>query len=248
MLQGSALTLSAFFLMAALPAHAVVPCPPMPTAVTGVNRDVKTDIKASVGSLGTIKAGEVAAKAEVEAKNLFDKYPNVDRLLTLQTMSATYCAMLNGTAGLTDVEKLDRWERFQERVLGLQAAAPVAPAKQPAPKATTEPKVAKPAQRKFSIAGSWAGAPACQVLFSTDDGENVEGSCDGGGYRHKVSGTYVDAANIRIIITRTDPTGCVTNARGFIKIINRDSVEMGQEGWHGCNVTSGSVTTLLSRQ
>ncbi len=100
---------------------AAIVCPPMPTAVTEVNRDVRSDISASVASLGKIKAGEVATKTEVTAKNLFEKYPNVDKLLTLQTMAATYCAMLRDTTALSDKEKLDRWERFQEQTLNLQS-------------------------------------------------------------------------------------------------------------------------------
>src|SRR5438270_3821251 len=79
-------------------AQAEVVCPPMPVAVTTISKDVKSDINATVGSLGKLKAGDLAIRTEVVSKNLFDKYPNLDRLLALQTMSATYCAMLNQSA------------------------------------------------------------------------------------------------------------------------------------------------------
>ena len=82
-------TLSVLFLTAAPLVHAAFTCPPMPIAVTSVNRDIKSDISASVGSLGKVKVGEIGIKTEIEAKNLFAKYPNVDKLFALQTMSAT---------------------------------------------------------------------------------------------------------------------------------------------------------------
>lgn len=121
MYQRSTFTLSVLFLMAALPAHATFTCPPMPTAVTSVNRDIKSEISASVGSLGKIKAGEIAAKTETEAKNLFGKYPNVDKLLALQMMAATYCEMLRGTTAIKEIDKINRWEKFFEKYLNLKS-------------------------------------------------------------------------------------------------------------------------------
>jgi hypothetical protein len=98
-------------------------CPSMPAALTQINRNVKSDISASVGSLGKVKAGEVGVKTEIEAQSLLSKYPNADRIVVLQTMAATYCTMLRSSS-LDDKEKLDRWERFQDRNLGLQANPP----------------------------------------------------------------------------------------------------------------------------
>jgi hypothetical protein len=102
-----------------------VVCPEMPTAITEINRNVKSDIAVSVGSLGKVKAGEIAVKTEVEAQGLLSKYPNADRILTLQTMAATYCTMLRNSS-IAESEKLDRWERFQNRILDFQKQAPVA--------------------------------------------------------------------------------------------------------------------------
>jgi hypothetical protein len=131
-------------LMFSMHSLADISCPQMPSAVTSVNRDVRSEINASVGSLGKVKAGEVGSKTEVVAKNLFDKYPNVDKLLALQTMSATYCSMLRDSA-LKEGDKLDRWEKFQEKVLNLQPSA------QPSGKATpsTHSKISR------SIEGRW---------------------------------------------------------------------------------------------
>lgn len=110
-----------FFTFASQMSCATIVCPPMPAAVTDINHDVKSDISASVGVLGRVKAGEVAVDTEIVANNLFSKYPNVDKLFALQTMAATYCAMLQSSA-LPDSDKLSRWEQFQEKVLNLQAS------------------------------------------------------------------------------------------------------------------------------
>jgi hypothetical protein len=96
-----------------------IACPPMPVAVTDRNRDIRSEIAASVVALGRLKGGEVGAKTEVTAVNLFSKYPNVDKLLALQTMSSTYCGLLRSSS-ISDSEKLDRWEKFTNRILDLQ--------------------------------------------------------------------------------------------------------------------------------
>ena len=91
-------------------------CPPMPDKITQVNRDVRSEVEANVGSLGKLKAGQVGVKTEVVAKNLFDKYPNTDRIAVVQMMAATYCSMIRDSKTLKDSEKLRLWEEFSERV------------------------------------------------------------------------------------------------------------------------------------
>ena len=135
MLKGSIALLTVVFAYPST-SEAVVPCPPMPAAVTTISQDVRSDIDLTVGSLGKLRAGELAVKTEVTAKNLFQKYPNVDRVLTLQTMSATYCGMLNGAA-LTDADRLGRWEKFQDKVLKLAGNPPPPP---PPPPRASAPK------------------------------------------------------------------------------------------------------------
>lgn len=87
--------------------EAAIVCPSMPEAITNINRDVKSEIEASAGRLGRVSAGNVAIRTEVVAKSLFDKFPNVDRSLALQTMAATYCSMLKNS-NLTELEILNR--------------------------------------------------------------------------------------------------------------------------------------------
>ena len=98
---------------------ASVQCPPMPDAVTNVNRDFKSYVDANVGSLWKIRAVEIAVQTEILSKNLFEKFPNVDKIVAMQTMAATYCGFLN-QSNLSDTDKLGRWEKFQDKVLNIQ--------------------------------------------------------------------------------------------------------------------------------
>ena len=107
------------FCMAVAPSYAALHCPDSPR--TEVSKDVKSDIDARVGSLGRVKAAQIEMKTEVVSKNLFEKYPNIDRLVAIQLMSATYCNILNNSTSVSDSEKLNRWEKFQDKVFTLIA-------------------------------------------------------------------------------------------------------------------------------
>ena len=112
-----------------------LPCPAMPDKITQVNRDVRSDVNASVGSLGKLKAGEVGVKTDVVAKNLFDKYPNTDRIIVVQMMAATYCSLLRDSKTVRDSEKLRLWAEFSERVFKFEN-----PNYNPTPQQAPKPK------------------------------------------------------------------------------------------------------------
>ena len=102
--------------------------------------------------------------------------------------------------------------------------------------------------REFSLVGEWAGSPDCMVRISKDDGNSLQGNCDTATVLHEVTGTYIDSRNINIIITRTDlGNRCATKVVGTIRIVASDRLEMGSNGWNGCGVTTGAVTTQLSK-
>lgn len=104
-------------------AHAALVCPPMPAAITEVSRDVSFDLKASVGSLGKVKVGDIGVKTETLAKSLFSKYPNVDRLYTVNLLSSTYCHLLQESKSISDEQRVRRWEKFQEGILNINQPA-----------------------------------------------------------------------------------------------------------------------------
>lgn len=110
-----------------------LPCPSMPDDITKVNHDVRSDVQVSVGSLGKLKAGEVGVRTDVVAKNLFEKYPNADRIVVVQMMAATYCSMIRDSKTLKDSEKLSLWSEFSDRVFKFENPNYI-PARPPAPK------------------------------------------------------------------------------------------------------------------
>lgn len=84
-------------------------CPNMPDAI-GISHDVKSEVAASAGALGNLKAADVSVKTEVVAKDLFSKIHDVDKLIALQIMAATYCGILRESQ---IPDKADRWNNFQ---------------------------------------------------------------------------------------------------------------------------------------
>jgi hypothetical protein len=107
----------------------------MPDKITQINRDVRSDVELGIGSLGKLKAGQLGVQTDVVAKNLFDKYPNTDRVIVVQTMAATYCGMLRDSRTLKEAEKLKLWSEFSDRVFKFENTdykpAPAKPAQAP---------------------------------------------------------------------------------------------------------------------
>ena len=156
-------------------------CPPMPAEMTKVTRDVNVDVKASAGRLGKLSAAEVATKTDVTAKAIFEKYPGLDKLVTLQLLAATYCSALN-TSGISTKERLDRWERFMERYLELRkevspaSAKPPAAAKPPAfGKSSAASRAPIPGEVFGEFGSYWnSGSPTWEMLKSkAGDGRNA---------------------------------------------------------------------------
>jgi hypothetical protein len=125
---------------------AEIPCPEMPDKITQINHDVRSDVDVGIGSLGKLKAGQLGVQTDVVAKNLFDKYPNTDRVIVVQMMAATYCGMLRDSTSLKDHEKIQLWSEFLDRVFKFEN-----PDYKPAP--------AKPAQGQKAN-GKGAQSPA----------------------------------------------------------------------------------------
>ena len=97
------------------------------------------------------------------------------------------------------------------------------------------------------MVGNWLGSPDCTIVIYKDDGKNVEGNCDVGEYRHKISGMYTNDNHIDMTITRTDPTNCSTSVGGSIQIVGPNRVNLSQYGWNGCQVKTAPVSQLLER-
>lgn len=98
---------------------AAINCPSVPD-IASHNSDIHSDVKAALGSLGKVKIGDISVKTDVVAKNIFEKFPNVDQMIKIQMMSSIYCQTLNDAKSLSDSERLDRWNEFQKSILGIE--------------------------------------------------------------------------------------------------------------------------------
>ncbi|MGY6207396.1 hypothetical protein [Paraburkholderia strydomiana] len=95
-------------------------CPlPLPTLRT----TLISILRRGIGALGKIKAGELVAKGNIVARNVYEKYPGISQDFLAQTMAATYCSMLS-SGGFTSKQRADRWNTFQTKVLGLSVDQP----------------------------------------------------------------------------------------------------------------------------
>lgn len=91
-------------------------CPPMPGPVTGAYHDVHSDIQTTIGSWGKIKGADLKVQTDVVAKNIYEKYPNLDRIAVAQMMTAVYCSSVAGDTSLDKHEAQRLLAEFSERV------------------------------------------------------------------------------------------------------------------------------------
>jgi hypothetical protein len=91
-------------------------CPPMPGPVTGAYHDVHSDVQTTIGSWGKIKGADLKVQTDVVAKNIYEKYPNLDRIAVAQMMTAVYCSSVAGDNSLDRHEAQRLLAEFSERV------------------------------------------------------------------------------------------------------------------------------------
>jgi hypothetical protein len=120
------------------------------------------------------------------------------------------------------------------------------------PEPIASPSVnASPSPTYRGLVGTWlTGTEAlCTLVIQKDDGKNIVGSCDNVEFRHKFTGVYTTSSNIKITITRTDKDGrCTTSVNGSIEIVDSNTIDVSQEGWHGeCGAISDPVKLRARR-
>ena len=81
-----------------------------PEPAQNIAREIRVDTLANMSGLRYLVGGSLKNHTEVTAKNLFEKYPNADRVAMGTTMLSIYCRQVDGSRDLTDAEKLDRFQ------------------------------------------------------------------------------------------------------------------------------------------
>jgi hypothetical protein len=101
--------------------RAVTPNGPASRRTTGlkelidVQTDVVVEIRGKLAAVGRLTGAELQNRTEVVAKSVLDKVPNADRLLAATMLTSLFCQILNDSA-LSDTEKLNRLDKFTERI------------------------------------------------------------------------------------------------------------------------------------
>jgi hypothetical protein len=90
-----------------------------PAAPQNVAKEIVTDTQGSVNGLKFIVGGELRNRVEVTAKNLFEKYPNADRITVATLMMSQFCQQIDHSPQLSDKEKLDRLSVVNEQLITL---------------------------------------------------------------------------------------------------------------------------------
>jgi hypothetical protein len=90
-----------------------------PAAPQNVAKEIVTDTQGSVSGLRSLVGGELRNRVEVTAKNLFEKYPNADRITVATLMMSVFCQQIDRSSQLSDKEKLDQLNVVNDRLITL---------------------------------------------------------------------------------------------------------------------------------
>jgi hypothetical protein len=101
------------------PAHAAMDCPAAPKNVDTNN---VVDTQGSVNGLSKLVGGDLKNRTEITVTNLFEKYPNADRVTVATLIMAQFCQVIDHSSQLTDGEKLDRLGVVNGQVIQLMTA------------------------------------------------------------------------------------------------------------------------------
>jgi hypothetical protein len=93
-----------------------------PAAPQNVAKEIVTDTQGSVSGLSHLVGGELKNRVEVTAKNLFEKYPNADRITVATLMMSVFCQQIDKSSQLSDKEKLDQLNVVNDRLITLMTA------------------------------------------------------------------------------------------------------------------------------
>lgn len=79
-----------------------------PEPTKQVESDIKGDISGKAQAILKLGDGSFSGDIEVNVVNLFEKYPNADRVALAQSLQSMTCQLLRDSDSLSDAQKLDR--------------------------------------------------------------------------------------------------------------------------------------------
>lgn len=142
----------AFWLLFAGPANAQIQCPAQPEQAS---KDSKVAVKAAIGQLGPVKAGDFSTAVERTTLDLLGKLPQADKLYLEQMLFSAFCSSVRNDKKLSDSEKsraLRDYASEVRRTLALREGASTAsPSVQP----PSGDSSAQAGQKKATFTGNW---------------------------------------------------------------------------------------------
>ena len=108
--------LLAVLLLCCKSALAAMDCPAPPSNVA---KDLVVDTGVGAQGLKSLVSGTLKNHTETTVKNLWEKYPNADKLTVATLMMSVYCQQIDKSTTLTDQEKLDRLMVVNQSIITL---------------------------------------------------------------------------------------------------------------------------------
>ena len=108
--------LAAACLLCGEPALAALNCPAAPANVA---KDVVVDTEVGAQGLKSLVSGTLKNHTETTVRNLWEKYPNADRVSVATLMMSVYCQQIDQSTTLTDQDKLDRLMVVNQSIITL---------------------------------------------------------------------------------------------------------------------------------
>ncbi len=90
--------------MASSSVRAGMACTPPPNQIA---RDISNEAEGSANAIARLGSAKISNKTKIIINNLYDKYPNADKLVVAQALISLTCEALNSSTTLTDREKLE---------------------------------------------------------------------------------------------------------------------------------------------
>jgi hypothetical protein len=80
-----------------------------PDPTKQVESDISGDVQGQAQGLLKLANAELKGEVKKAVVNLWEKYPNADRIAIVQNLQSTSCNLIKTSATLSDEQKIDKW-------------------------------------------------------------------------------------------------------------------------------------------
>jgi hypothetical protein len=94
---------------------------PCPEPTKQVQSDIAGDVQGQAQGLLKLATAELKGGVHKTVVNLWDKYPNADRIAIVQNLQSTSCNLVKTSTTLSDEQKIDKWMAMLQMFSGYLA-------------------------------------------------------------------------------------------------------------------------------